>query len=342
MHPTRLAALLSALMVSACGGGSNGTTTAPVTTIPLSEAQKNYESMALSANGGLHYLSGMLGYSTSSTGTAITPDSYFYTTDSSIPLSPASGPQQLAVALTTVASTLKLPPSVPAPRYLVNGIVYTLAAPAQAQVSYKGDSVLETKFAADGKTVVYSTLGTSYLPVPITGLIAASPDELLSSSSLNVLTNTVNGISPYNKQAVWQTGAAYMKVVRKIVGDTLAVGDCFAPVTSGSNLTPCSTTASTLEAFFPQKNSDGTSLQLNDGKIVVLAGVRAWVANTPLHFPTEQYRTFFEYNGKIAIGTLGKDGTTLQLDSSSGSTPQNFYVFLNKAALQSVKSAVNF
>lgn len=341
MHPIRLAALLSALMVSACGGGSTGTT-APVTTTPLSEAQKNYESMALSANGGLHYLSAMLGYSTSSTGTALTPNSYFYTTDSSIPQSPANGPQQLAVAFTTAASTLKLPPSVAAPRYLVNGVVYTLAAPAQVQVSYKGDSVLETRFATDGKTAVSSILGTSYLPVPITGLIAASPDELFASSSLNVLTNTVNGISPYNKQAAWQTGAAYMKVVRKIVGDTLLVGDCAAPATSGSNLTPCSTTASTLETFFPQKLSDGTNLQLNDGKIVVLAGVRTWIANTLLHRATEQYQTYFEYNGKIAIGTFMKDGTALQLDSSSGSTPQTFYVFLNQAALQSVKSAVSF
>ena len=126
-----------------------------------------------------------------------------------------------------------------------------------------------------------------------------------------------------------------------MVGDTVLTGDCTAPQTTGANVTPCRTTASTLEAFFPHTSAgDNKTYNLSDGQIVTLAGVRAWVANSPLNGPTLEYRVFYQNNGQIDAGALMRDGTTLAVGSSTA--PQNFYITLNSAAVQSVKAAITF
>lgn len=178
---------------------------------------------------------------------------------------------------------------------------------------------------------------------PLSGLLSSAPSELVTDNNFGLLTSTINGQSLYNQQASWQAGSAYMKVVRQVVGNTVGVGDCVAPETTGTNITPCSTTVSTLENFFPYASAlDGTTYQLADGQITTLAGVRAWVANTALSTATPEYRVFYQSNGGIYAGYLIKDGTPLQIAPSGGATPTNFYIFLNSAALQSIKSAVNF
>ena len=328
-------------MLSACGGGG-GSPSVPTTS--LSAAQQNYESFTLASNGGEHYLSGQIEFSTSSSG-AVTygPETEFYTEDSSLPQSPASaGPQWLTIGRSTVVPNL----SVPTPtgdRYLVNGAVIVASVPAKVQVSYNGANVQETDFAADGQTVTQTLLGTSYTTVPLSGTIAGSPSELFDDSALGLLTNTFDGASPYNKQATWQSGSAYMKVTRQFVGDTVFTGDCAAPATTGTNITPCSTTVSTLEAFFPYASTgDNTTYNLSDGQIVTLAGTRAWVATAPLNTATTEYRVFYQSNGQIYGGAVARDGTTLQLLSAGNTTAQSFYIFLNKTAVQSVAAAVTF
>ena len=201
--------------------------------------------------------------------------------------------------------------------------------------------MLESYFATDGKTAVESLLGTSYTVVPLSGLLSSAPTELVSDSNFGILTNTVNGQSLYNLQANWQSGAAYVKAVKQVVGDTLGAVDCASPATTGTNITPCSTTVSTLESFFPFA-ADGTSYQLAGGQIVSLAGVRAWVANTALSTATPEYRVFYQNNGSIYAGYLLRNGTILQSEPLAGGTPQSFEIFLNNAALQSIKSAINF
>jgi hypothetical protein len=297
----------------------------------------------LAANGGLHYLSGELIVTTSSTGAvSISPSSFFYSDNSSVPASPANGSQTVTVTMTSVASTLSVPSLTPG-RFLINGTIYVRPAPDQPKVSYSGSNVLESYLATDGQTVDESLLGTGYTTVPLSGLLSSAPSELVTDNNFGLLTSTINGQSLYNQQASWQAGSAYMKVVRQVVGNTVGVGDCVAPETTGTNITPCSTTVSTLEYFFPYASAlDGTTYQLADGQITTLAGVRAWVANTALSTATPEYRVFYQSNGGIYAGYLIKDGTPLQIAPSGGATPTNFYIFLNSAALQSIKSAVNF
>jgi len=353
------------LTLPGCGGGGSSNSVDNTSTPALSETQKNYESMALSTNGGMHYLSGNLVFSTAPisalpvlpTGlhtvttpapvagpgpTVLSPSSFFVTYDSSIPQTAISAPQPISETYTSIASRLAIPALSEGNRYLLNGVVYTAASPTQAIVSYTGSNVLNSILATDGKTVVHSLLGISYTPVGLSGLIANSPTELFTNSSLGIITNTINGMSLYNKQTSWQSGSAYLKVVRQTVGDTVTAGDCLNPITVGSNVTPCSTTISTLEGFFPHTStSDGVTYQIGDGQIVTLAGVRAWVASKPLGASAVQYRIYYQSNSNIYRAVLTRDGAPLQ-QQYGGQAPQNFYIFLNSAALQSIKAAINF
>ncbi|ACD19118.1 hypothetical protein [Paraburkholderia phytofirmans] len=334
--------LLLASLLCACGGGSSPSS-APAAN--LSAAQQNYENFTLASNGGQHFVTGLLSFSTSSGGapTLNTATSYFFTRDSSLAQSPAvAGPQRLTTGTSTIDPALGVPAAA-GQRYLVNGSVVVEAIPAQVQVSYSGANVEETDLASDGKTVTMTLRGTSYTTVPLSGAISNSPSELFNGSALGIVTNTINGNSLYNRQASWQTGAAYLKVVREVVGDTVVAGDCALPNTTGPNLTPCVTTASTLEGFFPHTSSaDNTTYNLSDGQIVTLAGTRAWVANVASNSATTQYRVYFQNNGQIFSGDLIKDATTLGTYPLGSSTPQNFYIFLNSVAVQSVKSAITF
>ncbi|MEO6920570.1 MAG: hypothetical protein ABI171_16435 [Collimonas sp.] len=329
------------LALAGCGGGGGSSSNTPVTPA-LSDAQKNFESMGLAANGGLHELDGYLSISSSSTGAlTVNPGSYFFTYDYSIPLTAANQTQPMTLTYST-ASTLSLPTFGPAPRYLINSAVYSGAVPVQDSVSYTGGNVRTDHYAADGKTVINSTIEISSTVVGLTGLIKNSPAELFTNSYLGLITNTLNGASLYNQQASWQAGSTYLKSVKQSVGDRLYVSDCVLPVTTGPNLTPCSTTISALENFFPHVSADALTYQLGDGQIVTLGGVRAWVANAPLKASaTTEYRVYYQNNGVIYRGTLIKDGTQLQVQSIGG-VVQNFTLYMNSAAMQSIKSAVIF
>ncbi|MGF6938075.1 hypothetical protein OKW41_007237 [Paraburkholderia sp. UCT70] len=206
-----------------------------------------------------------------------------------------------------------------------------------------GPNVQEDYLAADGSTVIRTLLGTSYTVVSLSGLISATPSELFTNSALGLITNTINGQSLYSPQANWQAGAAYIKVVRQTVGDELYTYDCISPATTGSSPTPCSATVSTLESFFPYASTtDDKTYQLSDGQIVTLQGVRAWVANSVLGGSTTDYRVYYQYNGGIYAGYMIRSGTTMEIAPLGGGTLQENYYFLNTAAVQSIKSALNF
>lgn len=336
-------AVAAALLLSACGGGSSGSSSTSATTSNLSTAQTNYESVALAANGGMHYLLASLRVSASSSGSlAVAPTSVFYTDDSSIAQSAANGQQPLTVTYTSVSSALQVP-TIAVLRTLVNGAVYTGAFPPQVEISYSGPNVVETYLAADGKTTIRTLVGTSYTVVPLSGLISASPAEFFANSAVGILTNTLNGHSLYNTQATWQAGAAYVKAVRQTASDELLPIDCVAPVTTGTSLTPCSSSIPTLESFFPYASAtDGKTYQIGDGQIVTIAGTRAWVANAAQATATTEYRVYYQNNGGIYEGNLIKDGTTIRLTPIGGGTAQDSYYFLNSAAVQSLKSAIAF
>lgn len=342
------------LTLAACGGGGGGgdakQSAAAAASASLSEAQRNYESAILFANGGFHHFQAKINYQTSATGalSVNAANSYFYTTDSSLAQSPAGQdkPQALAVSYTPLLAAY---PAVPNPtplRYLVNNVIVVGSLSAPPQVSYVNGKVLEQKFATDGKTVVLAQLGTSYQPVPLSGAISASPGEVFANSGLGVLTNTVNGVSAYNQQANWQAGAAYLKVARQTVGDTLQVQDCVSPLTTGDKVTPCPTAAATLESVFPVNFTEGgahVTYQLADGQIGTVAGARAWVANKPLGASVSPaYRVIFEHEKSVKVGVLVKDGTPSRTATAGTSDGVDFYLFFNKAAVQSVKDALTF
>nr|WKF56786.1 hypothetical protein HUO10_001251 [Paraburkholderia busanensis] len=331
-----------ALFLSACGGGSGGSASNPTTSSNLSAVQQNYESVALASNGGLHYVDGTLVLSVSSSGApVVNATSSFYSTDSALAQSPSIAPQTMNVGYTSISASLKVP-TVTVARLVVNGAVLSEGSPPQVRISYNGANVQEDYLAGNG-TVIRTELGTSYTVVPLSGLISASPAELFTNSQTGLITNKLNGQALYNTQASWQAGAAYVKVVRQTVGDELYTFDCVAPTTTGSTPTPCSTTVSTLESFFPYTSTaDGKTYQLSDGQIVSLAGVRAWVANAQLGGATTDYRVFYQTNGGISAGYLIKNGTTQQIVPLGGGTPQSSVYFLNGAALSSLKSAINF
>jgi hypothetical protein len=329
-------------MLCACGGGGSGSSSSNASTLSLSAAQQSYESVVLASNGGQHYVQGSLSFTTSATGaTSLNPGSALFTLDSSLAQSPATaGPQMMTTGSSTLDSALAVP-TINGQRYLVNSAIVVSAVPDQVQVSYSGPNVQETSFATDGKTPVQTLLGTSYTVVPLSGAIASSPAELLTGTALSLLTNTINGASLYNQQAQWQPGSAYLKATRQIVGDTVLVGDCAAPDTTGTNVTPCATTASTLTAFFPHTSpADNKTYNLGDGQIVTLAGAQAWVSTATIKTPTTEYRVYFQIDGQIYSGVVIRDGTTLAIEPAGSTTPQDFYLFLNGAAVQSVKAAL--
>ncbi|WGY67633.1 hypothetical protein KEC55_12355 [Burkholderia cepacia] len=53
-------------------------------------------------------------------------------------------------------------------------------------------------------------------------------------------------------------------------------------------------------------------------------------------------RVFYQNNGQIDVGTVIRDGTTLAITPAGSTAPQNFYILLNSAAVQSVKAALTF
>jgi hypothetical protein len=346
--PALPVALLGALLVlSACGGGSGGSPAAP-SAPALSETQYTYESFALASNGGLFDLEGDLEPEMNSAGaTVISPVSTFYTEQISIPKSPAGGPQPLTDTIATAASTLPAPTSFKNSRLVVGGAVYVATVPSTGQVKYSGNNVETDYYATGTNTVVLSTLSTSYTVTNLNGLIAASPWELFGGSSVGLI-QSFNGQPVYNQNAMWQPQSAYIKVVRQMLGDSLAALDCAAPATDGVNVTPCSTTVSTLENFFPAVSPvDGKTYQIGDGQIVNSQnGVRAWVSNTPVaSVPTTSYAVFYQLSGAIYSGLLVKDGTTTQSYATAQDNSiitQNFKILLNAAAVNSIKSAVTF
>jgi hypothetical protein len=347
VKPALPAMLLGTLLVlSACGGGSGGTSSVP-SAPAISETQLTYESFALASNGGLFDLEGSLDIDTTASGTeALNPASTFFTEQISIPKSPSGGAQPLTDTVASVASTLTAPTSPAITRYMVGGTVYSAAFPSTGKVTYPPGGDVQTDYYASGSTqIVYSTLSTSYTVTLLTGLIAASPSELLNGSDVGLITNTVNGEPLYKPGAAWQAHSAYIKVVRQVSGDTLVVSDCAAPVTTGPNPTPCASDVTTLESFFPYVSPvDGSTYQIGDGQIVnSLAGVRAWVANTPVaSAATPVYLVFYQGTGGIYAGLLLKNGTTLQEFPAGSTTPQSFRILLNAAAVNSIKAAITF
>lgn len=340
-------AFYATLLLAGCGGGGSSgtpTSTSPTTNSSLSQSQDAFESVALSQNGGMHYVIADVSFTTTNSGIVLNPSSLFFTQNITVPASPSKGPQRLSITLTSLVNALATPgPATPA-RYMVGGTVQVAASPAVATVTYPGADIQSAYVAADGKTVVYVVLGTSYVVTHLSGLVSASPPQVFSGSGLGVITNTINGMTLYSPQSTWSSGAAFITIQRQIAGDTLEVDDCSPPITTGTSLTPCSSSTGQLSAFFPFTDpSSGITYQESDGQLQTVAGVAAWVSTAPTPIrETTSYRVFYQANNEIFGGYLVKNGTSVAINPLGGGAPQEFEILFNETAIQSIEAAVTF
>jgi len=93
---------------------------------------------------------------------------------------------------------------------------------------------------------------------------------------------------------------------------------------------------------------------MSNGNVSVINGINTYVATDPIPNETgTRYRTFYELNGNVYGGILLKDGTVeggmkfyvAAPGTSLGYTidySANYQIRLNKAAIDSLQSAVTF
>ncbi len=330
--------LLTLLAACSGGGGSSSASSQP------SPDQKAFESVALTANGGSHFIEANLTLNANSTGLAAVSSRYFYSNDFLLGQSPAKGTQAYNQSRSNLSHTLTLPATGSGTRYLVNGAIVVEADPELSQITYSGSNFTQNYFAQDGATITRSTVSNNVTFVPLAGTLAATPAEPLENSGLGQLISaSTSSAGLYAPQAAWAPNAGYMRVSKQAAQDILAVFDCVGPATTGPAVTPCASSVSSLEAYFPHLSAnDGKTYALSDGQIVTYQNKHAWVASFPLNgIATPEYRVYYEDNGNIYSAILIKEATTF-LTFNQDQTKRSYDIFFNSAAISSLQSAVTF
>ena len=332
---------LLAAVLCACGGGGGGSVTPPPVEANLSQDQKTFESV--NTQGGQYSLIWKFPFGG---GNLVSGTDYLVAISNGVlPRSPSQGAQIQAAQSTSLDSALAGRIVNPT-RYVSGGAV--LAAPVNAvrRVSYVGDAVRVDYLASDNATVLTSAQFSQYAVVPLAGPMGNSPEELLAGVPIQDWI----GFNNFSATASWQAGSAYIRQQGVRVGDVVIAEDCpndTTPVTTtGSQPSPCAT-GLTLEQMFPatlplQTLHPDESYQLADGTISQVAGVRMWVANSPLPLVesgTQAYRVYYELNGNAYTGILEKDGTPFRYRQSDGSAV-NYTLSLNQAAVNSLQAGV--
>jgi len=311
----------------------------------LSADQATYESFSLTPN-----VSYICYWNLPSSGIPTSDNNYFVENHASLMASPLTNGTQIGThsALTSLAATLGIPAAASNPtRYLVNGHIVVSSQPVWiASVTYKGDTIENDVFAADGITKVYSNRNSKYSVVPLTGTVASAPSDL--AHWFNNLYYNPTLLSP---TATWGAGAAYEKYTATYIGDTYEVTDYSSTiVTTGDTPVPAATNttiAVRMAANGFTVNSDNATYTMANGTISVINGVNTYVATNPRpNHTTTQYRIFFDLNGNIYSGALIKDGTinggNVYIDAGVNNYSMDYKIRLNKAAVDSLQSAVTF
>lgn len=130
-------------MLAACSGGG-GTSSASSQPSP---DQKAFESVALTANGGSHFIEANLTLNANSTGLAAASSRYFYSNDFLLGQSPAKGTQAYNQSRSNLSHTLTLPATGSGTRYLVNGAIVVEADPELSQITYSGSNFTQNYLA---------------------------------------------------------------------------------------------------------------------------------------------------------------------------------------------------
>ena len=332
---------LLAAVLCACGGGGGGSGTPPPVEANLSQDQKTFESV--NTQGGQYSLIWKFPFGG---GNLVSGTDYLVAISNGVlPRSPSQGAQIQTAQSTSLDSALAgriVNPS----RYVSGGAVLVAPVNAVRRVSYVGDAVRVDYLASDNATVLTSAQFSQYAVVPLTGAMGNSPEELLA----DVPIQDWIGFNNFAATATWQAGSAYVTQHGVRVGDVVIAQDCpndtTPTTTTGSQPAPCAT-GQTLEQIFPatlplQTLHPDESYQLADGTISQVAGVRMWVANSPLppvESGTQAYRVYYELNGNAYTGILEKDGTPFRYRQSDGSAV-NYTLSLNQAAVNSLQAGV--
>ncbi|WP_157695673.1 hypothetical protein [Caballeronia hypogeia] len=181
------------------------------------------------------------------------------------------------------------------------------------------------------------------MAVKLTGAISGFPDELFRRTDVGALTNTINGARLYDANAQWQSGAAYLKETVRFVGDTVRLDNCTFAQPTSSDVLPCESRASRLEDFFPHLSLlDGKRYTLDDGRIMTLAGKRAWVAGAQDDQAAVSSRVYFESEGRIFSALLMRDGASPSATQPGSTVSNNSVIYLNSAAVNSIAKAITF
>ena len=338
-----MAALLSLAMLCGCGGGDGSSSSTPPPT--LSADQATYESFAMVPNATY-----VCYWSLPSSGAPVNDNDYFATNFASLAASPLTNGTQNNTnsALTSIANTLSIPAAASNPtRYLINGHILVSSQPRFiTNISYQGTGVKADTLAVDGITTVTSQLRSNYSVVPLTGTVASAPSDLA-----HWFNNLYYNPSLLNPTATWGAGAAYEKYTATAFGDTYEVYDYSSTiVTTGDTPIPAGTNTTItarMNAGGFLVNSDNTTYTMTNGTVSVINGVNTYVATNPRpNRTTTQYRIFFELNGNVYSGALIKNGTVrggnVYIDAGVNNYSMNYQIRLNKAAVDSLKSAVTF
>jgi hypothetical protein len=335
---------LGFLALAGCGGGG-GTAGSSGNQAALSADQAASEQFLLAPNA-----SYSLHWELPLSGAPLNGVHYLSEAHASMTASPlTAGTQKLTeTSPTSIAKSLSLPTGAP-DRYLVNGTIL-VGSSSLGNVSYQGTGVRVDTLALDGTTVVDSTLRTNISVVPLTGAVTAAPTDF--AQFFNSLYFNPSLLSA---SATWSAGAAYEKYTVTEIGDLYTVVD-FTGTTTGNAPTPVAsgtTIAALMAAGGIVSNSDATTYTLGNGSVSTIDSVVTYVASNPRPASTTPtFRTYYQLNGNVYVGSLIKSGTVgggnpfpVAVPGTTGITTnftQNFQIRLNAAAAASLRTAVTF
>jgi hypothetical protein len=335
---------LLALLAGCGGGGGSGDSSGTQVKLSADQAASEQFLLAPNASYSLHWELPL-------SGTPVNGVEYLTEAHATMAASPlTAGAQKLMeTSPTSIANTLGLVAGATPTRYLIKGAIL-VGASSQSVVSYEGTGVRFDALATDGVTVVDSELRADYSVVQLSGAVAAAPTEFAQFFNSLYFNPAL-----LNASAMWNAGAAYVKYMGTQIGDLYTVTD-YTGATTGNTPTPVAsgtTIAALLAAGGISSNSDATTYTLANGSVSTINGVTTYVASTVRPaLTTSTYRTFYELNGNVYIGSLIKSGTVEGGNAYPVAIPgtndhtvnytQNYQIRLNAAAVASLHAAVTF
>lgn len=234
-------------------------------------------------------------------------------------------------------------------RVLKDGEIHYRDWPSKSTFTYSGDNVIWNRYSKDGSRLLYTTELIDITPSQaLTGALrdSTAAKSYFSFFKLNTPTN-------FDFTVSWDAGSSYTLFKQKHVDETIFVWDWPSETrTYDANVSPYPGTEATIEKFADSLSSsgglifDGVTYTLSDGNIVNKGGVRMWVAKNKRPTsasPTTQYLCLIELNEKLYAGAIVPAGSIFrQLDAVDSTIVLENNMFLNPAAVQSVKNAIKF